>query len=747
MANENGKDSFPVRGQSEIFLDALMACDQLAILFVDSDHRVTGFNQYAAMAGERLIGMELAIGDDFRDYVKDEKGREHYKRACAGEAFTYEWETQISETEFATNVVRFQPMFDSAGVQVGVCLTAMDVTKSQVLMLAEAANRRRLLDLVEGTCDILRVEDSEGLIKFISPAVSKVLGYQPQELIGRRWVEFVHPEDRGALDYSDPDAHCSLEPFRIQQRVRKATGEYAHIECLCAPLTVAGEDSDFVISSREVSERVLAESDLRSARDHALEMAQLKSEFLANVSHEIRTPMNAVIGMSELLLDTQLNEEQRHFTNIVRDSAESLLKLINDILDFSKAEAGKLQLVNTQLDLRDVAEEVFDLLADGADRKGVELAYWADLEFPSAVVADREKLKRILTNLIGNAVKFTENGQVAVRLRTRSVDGQALHAVVEVTDTGIGIPFEAQSGLFRAFIQVDGSATRRFGGTGLGLAICKQLVQLMGGKIGVESTPGKGSKFWFTFPLTAPVAAPAPPEPLMAKVVCVTASTSMGLATSRLLWEAGFHNVSTCLLDQVPPEVLEAACVLAEVGSDGVLPSAAIEAMKLGVPVIGLAPFPGVRGACPAELVVRKPLKRRELVNAVRSTLKMAPIKVEATLECGSDLEEAAQRLGHTYGESESSDLLDLLVNDVRSVIEAASDRLRAGDHEELPSTAMRLVSACSSVGAVRLQAIASEFAKVSAEGDVSESLRSLARFSAAFEAAAKRLQERNLAA
>ncbi len=397
--------------------------------------------------------------------------------------------------------------------------------------LAMAENQYRLL--LESTSEGICGFDREGVCIFANRAGSGLLGYATEALRGQRFGQlFVMPESTCAYITLQAGSCSSLKTF-----LRRKDGELVRIELTVSPMIDGEVVTGSVAVFQDITEQVRAEESLKQtseelearnvelaqaarelearnvelahARDLALDAARAKSEFLAVMSHEIRTPMNGIIGVTELLLDTPLTPDQRDFAVTAQRSGEHLLVMINDILDFSKMEAGKVVLEAIPFDLRTTVEEVLELLSGPAHDKQIELAGLISAEVPERVSGDACRFRQILVNLVGNAVKFTQQGEVLVQVSTirHSISDVVLR--IEVSDTGIGISAEARARLFQSFSQADSSTTRQYGGTGLGLAICKQLVALMDGDIGVDSEAGRGSRFWFTVRLN-----PSPPLPL-----------------------------------------------------------------------------------------------------------------------------------------------------------------------------------------------------------------------------------------
>lgn len=357
--------------------------------------------------------------------------------------------------------------------------------------------------ILEASADAYIAMDEEGRIRSWSGQAEHTFGWTAGETIGKYVADLIIPPEfrdahwTGLRRYLETGAG-NIIGKRIELRGLHKDGREFPIEMVIWAVR-SGEKTVFSAFCHDITERQKAAAELAAARDRAVELSRLKSEFVANMSHEIRTPMNGVVGMVDLLYRTDLTSEQREYTETVRRSAEALLYVINDILDFSKIEAGRMELDSVQFDLAVVIEEAGELLAGAAQTKGLELTTSIDQDVPVTVTGDPGRLRQVLLNLLGNAVKFTDEGEVTIRCSVERAD-DAAHTCVrfEISDTGCGIQEEDRPRLFESFSQLDPSLTRRHGGTGLGLVISKRLVELMHGEIGVESTPGLGSTFWFT---------------------------------------------------------------------------------------------------------------------------------------------------------------------------------------------------------------------------------------------------------
>ncbi|MEO5340561.1 MAG: response regulator [Magnetococcus sp. MYC-9] len=344
--------------------------------------------------------------------------------------------------------------------------------------------------------------DLQGHLTFINPVASRMLGWEYGELLGQSHRVFHHAPD----DTSHPCEVCSLHEALLHGEVHQEAqatfwrkdGSPFTVEYTVSPIHEHGKFKGVVVVFRDITERLRMADALRSSREKAEAASLAKSEFLANMSHEIRTPMNAIIGLSDLALGINLPERARDYLTKIASSSRLLLRIINDILDFSKIEAGKMALEAVSFNLSDLFDNLGNMFREAASEKGIELNMSVIHAVPPILIGDDTRLQQVLLNLISNAVKFTENGEIDVRAVPIDRTDQQVRMAFSVRDTGIGLDPEHIARLFDPFTQADGSITRRFGGTGLGLHICKRLVNMMGGMIDVESTPGKGSVFYFT---------------------------------------------------------------------------------------------------------------------------------------------------------------------------------------------------------------------------------------------------------
>ncbi|NJN69624.1 MAG: PAS domain S-box protein [Nitrospira sp.] len=382
-----------------------------------------------------------------------------------------------------------------------------------VALAIEAADRRkveqalrtsegRLTTTVQSTNIGIWDWDLNSNSVYLSPEWKRQLGYEDYELDNtfQEWESRVHPEDHDrSLGAVEAYLSGQVSALEIEHRLLHKDGSYRWILARGTMIKNEEESSSRIVGIHiDVTDRKVAEELLRQAKDAAEAASRAKSQFLANMSHEIRTPMNGVLGLAELLLRCSLGDKERHLSESIHRSGTVLLAIINDILDFSKIEAGKLQLETTPFEVRRTIQEAVDLSGPAAEKKQLKLSWKIDDTIPLYLLGDPTRLRQILVNLVGNAVKFTERGLIEVSVMLERQKGEQYELSVSVKDTGIGISLDAQANIFEAFSQADGSTTRKYGGTGLGLAIVKQLVILMGGDIELQSAPGEGARFRFT---------------------------------------------------------------------------------------------------------------------------------------------------------------------------------------------------------------------------------------------------------
>ncbi|MBP2215434.1 response regulator [Arthrobacter sp. CAN_C5] len=405
---------------------------------------------------------------------------------------------------------------------------------------ARTAELEGLGAIVTSSSDAIFGYTPDGKIVSWNPGAERIFGYPAADTIGRDKDFFVPASARADNEAAQALVAASGEGHSFETERLRSNGSVVQVSMTISPVFTDGVMRGMATIAQDISDRRAAETELRNAREAALEATRLKSEFLATMSHEIRTPMNGVIGLTGLLLDTPLDSTQRQYAQGVKGAGESLLLLINDILDFSKLEAGRINLEMESFDPRNLIDEVAGLLAEGARRKNLELIAYCLPEVPQHLVGDAGRIRQVLLNLLSNAVKFTAAGEIAIRVHpvdvadTHGGDHRSMIRF-EVQDTGIGVEVTDHERLFESFAQADASTTRRYGGTGLGLAISRRLTEAMGGTIGVASTPGAGSTFWFTLPLAGSKSMTAPESNLLDELRVLVVDDN---ATNRLVLES-----------------------------------------------------------------------------------------------------------------------------------------------------------------------------------------------------------------
>ncbi|WP_322907317.1 PAS domain S-box protein [Paenibacillus campi] len=489
--------------ESEQRYRSLFDYNPASVFSFDTQGRYTTIN--AEM--ENLVGRseDELIGRSFECFIAPENVYdtvEHFERALQGEPQSYESRVVVANGDTReVSVVNLPIVVDEQIV--GVYGIATDITemKRHLEQIEKLSNEYTLIlnSVSEGIFGL----DNEGRTTFINPAATRMLGFSTSELAGQPLLEMfqlTHADGSAYLPQDHPIDRALREGSSYEEQeavfLRK-DGSSFMVSYRITPIWDRGKRKGAVVVFNDITN----EKQIIRAKELAERADRAKSEFLAIMSHEIRTPMNGIIGMTGLLADTELDEEQRSYIEIIRDSSDALLHILNEILDFSRIEAGKMLLEHAPIQLLPLLAGVLDLFTSRAAEKGIELTCHTSEQVPQAVIGDASRLRQVLVNLISNAIKFTDNGSVSVTLRQAERRATECLLEFEVSDTGIGISSDKQSLLFQSFSQLHPSINRKYGGTGLGLAICKKLIELMGGTISVDSEEGKGATFRFLLPV------------------------------------------------------------------------------------------------------------------------------------------------------------------------------------------------------------------------------------------------------
>jgi len=636
------------------YVESLVEINPTAIVTVDRDGSVTSWN----LAAEELFGYsrDEAIGRNLDDLVVGRdlrRGAVRYEQVLRAGRFHTVTQRARRDGTLADVELIVVPVIEE-GEPTGYLVIYHDISQLQ-------RQKQYYESLLEVSPTAIVTVDPDHKVTSWNPAAEKLFGYSRQEAIGRDVDSLVANTEAVRPEAVRLNRQTEAGEVRLTTRRTRKDGSLVDVDVRAAPIRVGDQMVGLYALYHDVSE-------LQRAREQAESATQAKSAFLAMMSHEIRTPMNAVIGMTGLLLDTDLTPEQRSYAEVIRSSGEALMAIIDEILDFSKIEAGRLELERRPFDLRSCVESALELVAASASGKGLDLAYLFDQGLPGAIVGDETRLRQILINLLNNAIKFTDTGEVVV-----SVDGEVLESGegeigreyklhFAVRDSGIGIPQDRLSRLFESFSQVDASTTRRYGGTGLGLAISKRLSELMGGTIWAESRVGEGSAFHFTIQAEqAPALAPAhehgaPPQLHGRRVlvvddnatnrhILVRQAESWGMLardtaspTQALEWIRRGDPFDLAILDMQMPE-MDGATLAEEIGRYR-------DARELPLVLLtSLGSWGELRGGVEFAASLTKPIKPSQLYDTLMSVFGATPAGVQAPVPREGPVEQLAERM------------------------------------------------------------------------------------------------------
>jgi PAS domain S-box-containing protein len=523
------------------FITAVLQTCGALVVVLDTEGRIVlcnrAFEELMGYSSAELIGkmyFDVLVSPEVREHSR--KRLEHLVSARAASAFENEWVTKSGEVRRISfsNV----PMMNKAGDVEYYIATGIDITERYRADYELLKSEIQFRSIWEASSEPMFLTDPAGMIVRVNAAFAGLLNTDAGSLEGMNITGLFHPEDREELrEYHRARYASGLKQDFLVRELHFMQGRSGIFEnavtridipgqppqmlCILRDVTRERQNAEELARAKDAAEaanRELVEANrnleetgrlAREMADRAEALSAAKSDFLANMTHEVRTPLNGILGMTGLALETQLESDQREYLELVRSSAEALLSLVNDVLDFSKYEVGKLGLDRVEFSLRDLLREVLRPLALRASASGLVFESVIEDRVPDRLMGDPLRLSQILRNLAGNAVKFTNQGRVSVHVQVDSLEGSRVTLGFSVADTGIGIPAEKHRLIFEPFTQADGSTTRKYGGTGLGLSICSGLVEMMGGRIWVESAPGQGSTFQFTLnlELSAPMQA------------------------------------------------------------------------------------------------------------------------------------------------------------------------------------------------------------------------------------------------
>ncbi len=490
--------------RERIFMSAVLDTEEAMVLVLSSRGRIRRINKFAKtklgyQATDNVEGefcsflTDQALAQEFRNnYNNPEKFRN---------GITHECPIRSLHGEHFIIKANFTGMFNNAKLEY-IVLTGLDVTKerkaTQEIILKEKRFRRVFENNGSATISV----SNDNFLTMVNFEFEVLSGYKRKEVIGKKkWYEFVHPSQIEKIQQYQK-RRWEGDPHIPNKYEFKFIDKKGIVKDVLATVVMLPDSQETIVTLTDISDRKKAERAAKQAMRAEKAANRAKSSFLANMSHEIRTPLNAIIGMSYLMFDTKMSDEQKDFVETIKISSDALLAIINDILDYSKIEAGKLELENIPFEIVELVEEVLDIFSSAANKKGIELIYQICDDVPRTIVGDKNKLRQILINLVGNAIKFTDKGEILIELSSEKID-DVYRIEFKVADTGIGIEENKLNRLFKSFSQVDASTTRKFGGTGLGLAISKRLSEMMGGAMWVESKFGSGSIFHFDIQVIA----------------------------------------------------------------------------------------------------------------------------------------------------------------------------------------------------------------------------------------------------